>query len=176
MIAAYPKDPPLFPPLFRACVILRRMRSSPHPWAWWGTRRDPITGQEGAHHDGIDMGEIEGEPVYAVADGTVESCGSAQRAGNFVRIKHDRADIARTGYCHLSAIAQWVAVGAGVKRGQIIGYVGHTGASKGDHLHFQCWEWRDGRYVDVDPLPHIERGIIEADDMASIKLADAAKE
>lgn len=176
MVAAYPRDVPFFPPLFRLAVILRRMRSSPHPWAWWGTRKDPITGMEGVHHDGIDLGEIEGEPVYAVADGVVESCGEAKRGGKYIRIKHDRNDIQRTGYCHLFSHAQWVAVGAPVRRGQIIGYVGHTGATKGDHLHFQTWIFKDGICDDVDPLPLLERSIIEADDDAAIKLADAAKE
>lgn len=168
MIASYPKHAPLFPPLYRLDVILRRMRSSPHPWAWWGTRRDPITGAEGQHHDGIDLGELEGEPVYSVADGVVESCGTAPRAGNYLRIIHDQCDVQRTGYCHLRGLAQWVSPGAEVRRGQIIGYVGHTGAAKGDHLHFQTWVYDHDqqRYRDVDPLPHLERGIIEADDNA----------
>lgn len=176
MIAAYPHRPPLFPPLYRLGVILRRMRATPHPWAWWGTRRDPITGADGVHHDGIDLGEIEGEPVYAVADGTVESCGEARRGGIYVRIVHTDCDVQRTGYCHLSSLAQWVQPGVDVRRGQIIGYVGHTGASRGDHLHFQAWVWDGDGYRDVDPLPHLERSIIEADDAASVKLADAAKE
>lgn len=176
MIMAYPHHPPLFPPLFRLSVILRRMRATPHPWAWWGTRKDPITGAEGAHHDGIDLGELEGEPVYAAAAGRIECCGAAPRAGNYVRIVHDDCDVQRTGYCHLSDISHWVATGADVLRGQIIGHVGHTGAAKGDHLHFQCWVFRDGIYHDVDPLPYLERGIIEADDMSAVKLATAAKE
>ena len=55
--------------------------------------------------------------------------------GNHVAITH--ADGTRTMYCHMSSRA--VSAGQTVAQGQIIGYVGSTGSSTGNHLHFEVW-------------------------------------
>lgn len=172
-----PRGPVMFPPLYRLAVILRRMRATPHPWAWWGKRRDPITGQEGSCHDGIDLGELEGEPVYAAGAGHIEIAATAPRAGKYVRILHGLSDcpVGRTGYCHLSEFAPWVQAGAEVARGQIIGYVGQTGACKGAHLHFQCWVFDGANYKNVDPLPYLEGSLLEVDSKTVADLMRAAK-
>lgn len=107
------------------------------------------------HHNGIDItgngaGVIAGAKIVAISDGIVTrangscrhnypksgSCGCGGGYGNYVTINHGTKDgntyVAT--YGHMSSIA--VGVGATVKKGQVIGYVGTTGWSTGYHLHF----------------------------------------
>ncbi|MDF8332948.1 peptidoglycan DD-metalloendopeptidase family protein [Novosphingobium cyanobacteriorum] len=107
----------------------------------FGMRRHPILGFV-RMHAGIDFGAAWGSPVYAVTDGTVSYAGWHGGHGNYVRLEHG-GGIA-SGYGHLSRIA--VSPGSGVRRGQVIGYVGSTGLSTGPHLHYEVY--RGGRVVD----------------------------
>jgi murein DD-endopeptidase MepM/ murein hydrolase activator NlpD len=105
-----------------------------HGWltGTFGGRSDPFTGEPG-YHQGIDIATEKGQPVYATADGTVESSSYTGDYGNLVVIAHGFGLTTR--YGHLSAFAQ--KVGHEVKRGDIIGYVGSTGRSTGAHLHYE---------------------------------------
>ena len=105
-----------------------------HGWltGMFGGRSDPFTGEPG-YHQGIDISTDKGQPVFATADGTVESAGWAGDYGNLIVIKH--AFGLATRYGHLSRFA--VFGGQHVKRGDIIGYVGSTGRSTGAHLHYE---------------------------------------
>jgi murein DD-endopeptidase MepM/ murein hydrolase activator NlpD len=86
-------------------------------------------------HLAVDYGAPTGAPVVAVGSGTVIVAGwNSGGYGNFVEIKHGNGLV--TGYAHLSAIARGVRSGAGIKQGDLIGYVGSTGQSTGPHLHF----------------------------------------
>jgi len=98
----------------------------------FGARSDPFTGERG-FHQGIDISTAEGQPVYATADGVVDSASYAGDYGNLIILQH-RFGLA-TRYGHLSAFA--VAAGASVKRGDVIGYVGATGRATGPHLHYE---------------------------------------
>ncbi|ANP27959.1 hypothetical protein DAD186_14090 [Dermabacter vaginalis] len=84
-------------------------------------------------HEGIDLGNTCGTPVYAVQDGVVDHAGpKGSASGNAVVLNHEGGVVTR--YYHLSA---WtVKKGQTVKRGQRIGSVGTTGRSTGCHLHF----------------------------------------
>ena len=87
-------------------------------------------------HRGDDLHAAEGTDVLAAADGVVTQAGEHFSYGNFVVIDHGTADgySWRTLYAHLqSAIVQ---TGQTVTQGQLIGYVGHTGQSTGNHCHF----------------------------------------
>ena len=98
----------------------------------FGGRPDPFTG-EPAFHQGIDISTEKGQPVYATANGTVESAAPNGDYGNMIALKHDFGLATR--YGHLSRFN--VKVGETVKRGDIIGYVGSTGRSTGAHLHYE---------------------------------------
>jgi len=98
----------------------------------FGGRADPFTG-EPANHQGIDISTEKGDPVYATADGTVESASYNGDYGNFMVIRHDFGLATR--YGHLSAFV--AKPGQRVKRGDIIGRVGSTGRSTGAHLHYE---------------------------------------
>jgi septal ring factor EnvC (AmiA/AmiB activator) len=88
----------------------------------------------GALHPGIDIAAPEGTPIGAAKAGTVISAGWAGGYGNLVVIDHGGGFA--TAYGHQSRIA--ATVGQVVTQGQIIGYVGTTGNSTGNHLHFEC--------------------------------------
>jgi len=99
-------------------------------------------------HQGTDFGAAAGTPVGASAPGTVSFIGPAGAAGNLVRILHPGG--IETGYAHLSRFADGLKVGDGVRRMQVIGYVGSTGRSTGPHLHFSAS--RDGVFFDPETL------------------------
>ena len=105
-----------------------------HGWltGTFGGRSDPFTGEPG-YHQGLDISTEKGQPVYATADGTVESSSYTGDYGNLIVLKHGFGLATR--YGHLSAFG--VKPGQIVKRGDIIGYVGSTGRSTGAHLHYE---------------------------------------
>jgi murein DD-endopeptidase MepM/ murein hydrolase activator NlpD len=98
----------------------------------FGGRPDPFTG-EPAFHQGLDISTEKGRPVYATADGTVQSAAYTGEYGNLITVRHDFGLATR--YGHLSKFN--VRPGATVKRGDVIGYVGSTGRSTGAHLHYE---------------------------------------
>jgi murein DD-endopeptidase MepM/ murein hydrolase activator NlpD len=98
----------------------------------FGQRSDPLTG-EPAFHQGLDISADKGQPVYATANGIVESAAYTGEYGNLITIRHDFGLTTR--YGHLSRFN--VKPDAVVKRGEIIGFVGSTGRSTGAHLHYE---------------------------------------
>jgi murein DD-endopeptidase MepM/ murein hydrolase activator NlpD len=99
---------------------------------FFGGRSDPFTGEPG-YHQGIDISTEKGSPVYATADGVVDSAAYTGDYGNLVVVKHDFGLATR--YGHLSKYH--VVLGQSVKRGDVLGYVGSTGRSTGAHLHYE---------------------------------------
>jgi hypothetical protein len=101
----------------------------------YGARRHPVYGDM-RFHTGVDIAANAGTPVRAVKSGTVTKISANQKPysgfGNVVIIDH--GDGYQTVYAHLSQFA--CKVGDSVQQGQVIGYVGSTGTSTGNHLHF----------------------------------------
>jgi murein DD-endopeptidase MepM/ murein hydrolase activator NlpD len=95
-------------------------------------------------HTGVDLAAPEGTRVYAAADGVVERAGWSSGYGRFILLRHVNGY--ETAYGHLSRIAAATKVGATVRQGQVIGYVGHTGFATGPHLHFEIRI--NGHFVD----------------------------
>lgn len=87
----------------------------------------------GKMHNGIDIGNNVGEPVYSALDGVVKECHYENGYGNKIVVEHDNN--ITTVYAHLSEFR--TTVGAEVKKGDLIGKVGNTGNSTGPHLHFE---------------------------------------
>ncbi len=84
-------------------------------------------------HNGIDMACAAGTPIYATRAGKVTRAAyQAGGAGNYVSINH--LDGFASIYMHMTHYV--VSPGQTVSQGQLIGYVGNTGISTGDHLHF----------------------------------------
>lgn len=105
-----------------------------HGWLTgsFGNRSDPFSGEPG-YHQGLDISLDKGQPVFATADGSVESASYTGDYGNLIVLKHGFGLVTR--YGHLSGFA--VKPGQGVKRGAVIGYVGATGRATGSHLHYE---------------------------------------
>ncbi len=109
-------------------------------------------------HTGVDYAAPMGTPVVALGDGTVIEKGyKGGGGGNTVKIRHNSTYT--TAYLHLSKYGKGIEVGKHVDQGQVIGYVGSTGASTGPHLDFRVW--KNGTPVNpltlespsVDPVP-----------------------
>jgi len=113
----------------------------------YGYRNDPFTG-EIKFHGGLDIGAPAGTPILAAAYGIVTVANATDSwgygYGYYVKIKHN--ETFDTLYAHCSKIA--VTNGQEVKKGQVIAYVGTTGNSTGNHLHFEVY--KNG--VGVNPL------------------------
>ena len=97
----------------------------------FGGRQDP-TGSSGDFHEGIDMSAPGGTPIMASRAGKVVESSYQGSAGNHVIIQHDNGYY--TYYMHMNAPG--ASVGKEVSAGEIIGAVGTTGNSTGNHLHF----------------------------------------
>lgn len=108
----------------------------------FGPRVHPISGYTKIHR-GVDFAAPSGTPFYAAGDGVIERIGRNGGYGNYVRIRHS-AEYS-TAYGHASRFAQGMRTGRKVKQGQIIAYVGTTGASTGPHLHFEIL--RNGKQI-----------------------------
>lgn len=101
----------------------------------FGYRTDPITGQGGAYHTGIDFGAPGGTEVLAAEGGRVLVAEWYGGYGNTVIINHGNG--LWTLYAHMQNNSITVKEGDVVERGQVIGRVGTTGRSTGNHLHFE---------------------------------------
>ena len=98
----------------------------------FGSRIHPIT-KKANNHTGIDIPAPGGTAIYAAKSGVVITSVKKGSYGNYVVVSH--RDGTSTLYAHMSKRA--VSEGATVKQGQVIGYVGTTGSSTGNHLHFE---------------------------------------
>ncbi len=86
-------------------------------------------------HSGVDLAAPRGTPIYASGDAIVKRAQWVSGYGRFVELQH--ANGYTTRYAHMNRIADGIAAGGTVRQGQIIGYVGTTGNSTGNHLHFE---------------------------------------
>lgn len=100
----------------------------------FGYRRHPILGYS-KMHTGTDWANKVGTPIFAAGNGTIIKSGWASGYGNHIEIEHLNGYI--TTYSHMSAYGRGTDVGARVRQGQIIGYLGSTGLSTGPHLHYE---------------------------------------
>jgi murein DD-endopeptidase MepM/ murein hydrolase activator NlpD len=98
----------------------------------FGLRSDPL-GPGIRMHTGIDIPKPQGTPVRATRSGQVRFSGWAGNYGNLVEIAHGNSIVTR--YAHL--LRRLVAKGQPVATGTVIGLVGSTGNSTGNHLHYE---------------------------------------
>jgi len=100
----------------------------------FGEREDPILGMgTGEFHKGVDIGSPDGTPVHAPADGRVVKVGQESGYGRVIEVDHGNG--ITTVYGHLQGFN--VAVGQMVVKGQVLGFVGHSGRVTGSHLHYE---------------------------------------
>jgi murein DD-endopeptidase MepM/ murein hydrolase activator NlpD len=104
-------------------------------------RKHPILGGVRPHF-GVDYAAPPGTPIWAVADGTVTSCGWNNGFGNQATLRHMNGYT--TYYGHLSGFGPGIRKGVKVRQQQILGYVGSTGLSTGPHLDYRLA--KDGQF------------------------------
>ena len=97
-------------------------------------RRHPISGIVRAHK-GVDYAAPTGTPIWSAGEGRIQFVGRKGGYGNVVMIEHGKG--ISTVYGHMSRFAKNSRVGRTVHQGDIIGYVGSTGAATGPHLHYE---------------------------------------
>jgi murein DD-endopeptidase MepM/ murein hydrolase activator NlpD len=100
----------------------------------FGKRRHPVLGYT-KMHKGTDFAAPRGTPIYAGGSGMIDKAEPYGGYGNYVRIRH--SDTWSTAYAHMHKFAKGIRRGVRVRQGQVIGYVGTTGRSTGNHLHYE---------------------------------------
>ena len=116
----------------------------------FGRRIHPIT-KKASMHNGVDYAAPYGTPVEAAADGVIQQARWNQgHTGNTVIIKHPNGY--KTLYGHLSKYGKYKA-GQKVKQHDVVGYVGSTGRSTGNHLHYTIYLY--GKPIDPLKLKNV---------------------
>ena len=129
----------------------------------FGYRIDPVY-KTVKFHPGLDFSAPQGTPIYATAEGTVQTAGNLGNGyGNHIVIQHGYSY--STLYGHMSRIK--AKRGQRVKRGEVIGYVGSTGKSTGSHLHYEVFKGRKR----LDPIYFFYNGLTPEQYQQILKLA-----
>ena len=115
----------------------------------YGKRKNPLKKEKKMMHNGIDIKAPVGTPVIATADGVIAKAADQDKWGNLIVIEH--SDGYQTWYAHLQKFN--VTKNQFVKKGDIIGYVGNTGASLGAHLHYEV-HYKEAQ---VNPINFIKK-------------------
>lgn len=123
------------------------------PFGW---RIHPIS-NERQFHKGLDLAQKGTVGIHAAADGVVRRVGPLGTYGNIIIITHRiNGKTYETNHAHLRSGLK-VVEGQHVKQGQLIAYMGNTGGSAGQHLHFEihAGRWETGQPNAVDPLLYL---------------------
>ncbi len=134
----------------------------------YGVRTHPISGYR-KMHQGIDFAAATGTPIVAPADGVVVEARRWGGYGNWLRVRHSNG--LETGYAHLSRFAAGMRPGQRVSQGQVIAYVGSTGASTGPHLHYEIW--RNGQRINPSGIRTTEGTVLAGADLAAFRAEKA---
>ena len=117
-----------------------------------------------SQHLGLDFGWNDGaycnQPIVAIEDGTVVGCADGygntypnqKIYGNYVNISHGGGWWSMYGHL-LKGIC--VKNGQTVKKGQVIGFMGNSGYSNGQHLHFELRRGANAKGNSMDPLNYL---------------------
>ncbi len=106
----------------------------------YGMRRDPFTGQPRRHY-GYDFAARRGTPIRATADGTVIFAGNNGSFGKTIKVDHGNGFVTIYGHCDKILVEK----NQQIRRDDVIGNVGNTGRSTGNHLHYEIRQ--NGRAV-----------------------------
>ena len=121
-----------------------------HLHTLFGMRFHPLLGFV-RPHKGLDFTAPKGSPVYATGDGKVEYAEYSDSFGQVVYLNHGYSF--QTRYAHLTKFI--VSKGETVKRGQVIGFVGNSGLSVSDHLHYEVLY--EG--IQINPINFFQRDL-----------------
>lgn len=117
----------------------------------YGIRKDPMTGKR-TMHSGVDLAAQYASVVYSTGSGVVIFSGSKGGYGKTIIVRHKYGF--ETYYAHLTYL--YANAGDRVERGNAIGFVGSTGRSTGNHLHYEIR--KQGRAINPDGfMQYIQR-------------------
>lgn len=123
----------------------------PYITSYIGYRINPTSAETKLQlHKGLDIGASGGTEILAISDGIVTRANFSNSYGNIVEILHDDGYISK--YAHQQRLN--VTKGQRVSKGDVIGYVGSTGDSTGNHLHLELY---DDLGTFMNPIYFIER-------------------
>ncbi|WP_262386832.1 M23 family metallopeptidase [Streptomyces sp. TRM49041] len=106
-------------------------------------------------HDGVDIANNRGTPIYSVGPGTVIVSGTASGYGQWIRIRHDDGTVTEYGHMY----ERLVRVNDRVNAGTLIARMGSEGQSTGPHLHFEAHSSTSSTRG-TDPVPYLgARGV-----------------
>jgi len=124
-----------------------------------------------ANHLGVDFGWNDypqgacNQAIIAAESGTVVDCGdgygntypSRRIYGNYVNIAHDAKVDGKSAYTMYGHLLKGIVVKKGqhVRKGQVIGYMGNSGYSNGQHLHFELRLGANSKSKSIDPLDYL---------------------
>ena len=132
-------------------LLLRKPMAGGAFRSGFGMRRHPIL-KTSKMHTGVDWAASRGTPIYAAGNATVSRAGWQGGFGRAVQLRLENGYEAL--YAHMSKIAAGIKAGSSVRQGDVIGYVGTSGLSTGNHLHYELSV--NGRRVDPlrQRVPH----------------------
>ncbi len=124
--------------------------------SYFGYRRNPFNPKRSELHPGLDISNKAGSPVYASNNGTIYAVNNYSTGyGKHIIIDHNNGYY--TLYGHMRGFAKGMKVGTNVARGQVIGYVGMTGAATGNHVHFEIRVGTPNGSGATNPLPYLRK-------------------
>jgi hypothetical protein len=120
--------------------------------------KDILNGQERIHF-GIDLAQLGKVEIKAVADGVVSRSYLSTSYGECIRIIHSiEGEQWESLYAHMKTGSRKFNDGDSVKQGEVIGIMGNTGYSFGQHLHFEVHQpsWETDKRYSVDPMLYLK--------------------
>jgi murein DD-endopeptidase MepM/ murein hydrolase activator NlpD len=131
----------------------RRRASDDLAWPLHGKVTGTFGESRGGHpHEGVDIPMPVGTPIKAAANGRVIMREVQSGYGKYTCVAHRTIT---TCYAHQSRFA--TKLGARVRRGHVIGYVGNTGDTTAYHLHFEVRRGTRPWGTPVDPAKYLPR-------------------
>jgi murein DD-endopeptidase MepM/ murein hydrolase activator NlpD len=101
----------------------------------FGLRTHPVTGETEKMHSGIDITAPRWTVIRAPANGRVDMVSNSETMGKYVSIDHGNNIVTRYGHMQMPFVKE----GQMVSRFDVIGYIGNSGRTTGNHLHYEVW-------------------------------------
>ncbi|MTI18248.1 M23 family metallopeptidase [Rhodobacteraceae bacterium RKSG542] len=144
--------------------LLRKPIAAGRFTSGFGMRRHPIS-KTRRMHAAVDWAAPRGTPILAAGNGTVSRAGWAGGYGKRVEISHGNGYVST--YSHMVNFGEGISKGVEVRQGQVIGFVGTTGLSTGNHLHYELKI--NNRFVDPLKIKLPDGKSLEGDQLLAFK-------
>ncbi|GHB29053.1 peptidase M24 [Pseudovibrio japonicus] len=144
--------------------LLRKPIATGRYSSGFGMRRHPVL-KTRRLHTGTDWAAPRGTAIFAAGDGVIQKAAWSGGYGKRVEIKHANGYV--TTYNHMSRFASGIKKGQKIRQGSVVGYVGTTGLSTGNHLHYEVKV--NGRFVNSLKIKVPQGRVLEANNLENFK-------